>query len=64
MKVIRYLTVWLLCARTRLRADERERGDVPGWVMVTVVTMASFLRPMPGRPWPPTSGAQARPRRT
>jgi hypothetical protein len=38
MKVIRYLTVWLLCVRTRLRADERERGDVPGWVMVTVMT--------------------------
>lgn len=37
-----HLTAWLLrlhaglCAR--FRADDPERGDVPGWVMVTVMS--------------------------
>lgn len=35
MRVFGYLTAWLLAARARLRED---RGDVPGWVMVTVMT--------------------------
>jgi hypothetical protein len=35
MKVFTYLTAWLLAARERAG---RERGDVPGWVMVTVMT--------------------------
>jgi hypothetical protein len=26
-----------------LREDERERGDVPGWVMITVMTAALVL---------------------
>jgi hypothetical protein len=38
MRLIRNLTVWLLCVRLRARHDDRERGDVPGWVMVTVMT--------------------------
>jgi Na+/melibiose symporter-like transporter len=29
--------------RTRLRADDPERGDVPGWVMITVMTAALVL---------------------
>ncbi len=29
---------WRRCRRTALRATERDRGDVPGWVMVTVMT--------------------------
>jgi hypothetical protein len=29
--------------RTRLRADGAERGDVPGWVMITVMTAALVL---------------------
>jgi hypothetical protein len=36
-KLMTYLTVWALGVAARLRAD-RERGDVPGWVMVTVMT--------------------------
>lgn len=27
-----------LLARTRLSADDPERGDVPGWVMITIMT--------------------------
>ena len=27
----------------RLRADDAERGDVPGWVMITVMTAALVL---------------------
>jgi Na+/melibiose symporter-like transporter len=29
--------------RTRLRPDDPERGDVPGWVMITVMTAALVL---------------------
>jgi hypothetical protein len=29
--------------RTRLRVDDAERGDVPGWVMITVMTAALVL---------------------
>jgi hypothetical protein len=29
--------------RTRLREDDAERGDVPGWVMITVMTAALVL---------------------
>lgn len=36
-KLMTYLTVWTLGVAARLRED-RERGDVPGWVMVTVMT--------------------------
>jgi hypothetical protein len=37
MKLFGYLVTWLAAARqrVRLRAD---RGDVPGWVMVTVMS--------------------------
>jgi hypothetical protein len=35
VKVFAFLTSWLFVARERLRQD---RGDVPGWVMVTVMT--------------------------
>ncbi|WP_375482363.1 hypothetical protein [uncultured Jatrophihabitans sp.] len=35
MKLLAYLQVWLAGARERVRDD---RGDVPGWVMVTVMT--------------------------
>jgi hypothetical protein len=35
MKLFTYLGVWLLAVRERARED---RGDVPGWVMVTVMT--------------------------
>jgi hypothetical protein len=32
------LFVWLAQAIDRLRPDEDDRGDVPGWVMVTVMS--------------------------
>lgn len=35
MKLLTYLQVWLAAAHRRARDD---RGDVPGWVMVTVMT--------------------------
>ena len=36
-KLMAYLMAWTLGKAARLR-DDRERGDVPGWVMVTVMT--------------------------
>jgi len=32
------LSVWFANAVDRLRDDDHERGDVPGWVMVTVMS--------------------------
>lgn len=37
LRPITALTAWLL-ARHRDAYDSGERGDVPGWVMVTVMT--------------------------
>ncbi|MEO6713887.1 MAG: hypothetical protein ABIM89_10710 [Mycobacteriales bacterium] len=33
---------WLLplVVRLQIRKDERERGDIPGWVMITLMTVA------------------------
>ena len=31
-------SVWLTTTIDRLRGADRERGDVPGWVMVTVMS--------------------------
>ncbi len=36
--MLAYLTIWTLRVIDRLRADDRDRGDVPGWVMVTVMS--------------------------
>ncbi len=43
----RSLTIWLVVATSLLMAavcgrvrTDRERGDVPGWVMITVMTAA------------------------
>lgn len=41
------LYAWLM-SRIDQRSPDRERGDVPGWVMVTVVTGTSC----PTRPGP------------
>ena len=38
MRVLMFVTMWLTAARDRLRQQDPERGDVPGWVMVTVMT--------------------------
>ncbi len=35
---MRLLAAWLLCLPARFREDDPERGDVPGWVMVTVMS--------------------------
>jgi hypothetical protein len=32
------LAAWLVGACARVRGRDSERGDVPGWVMVTVMT--------------------------
>jgi len=44
---IRSMSIWaavawsmLLLAATGADRDKRERGDVPGWVMITVMTAA------------------------
>ncbi|KQS60171.1 hypothetical protein ASG36_04105 [Geodermatophilus sp. Leaf369] len=37
------LTVLLAALVTRLRGGDPERGDVPGWVMITVMTAALVL---------------------
>jgi hypothetical protein len=33
-----FLTTWLAMLIDRVRDDDRDRGDVPGWVMVTVMS--------------------------
>jgi hypothetical protein len=33
-----FLFAWIVQAIDRMRADDDERGDVPGWVMVTVMS--------------------------
>ncbi|MGI8628401.1 MAG: hypothetical protein ACR2J5_17820 [Geodermatophilaceae bacterium] len=35
--------VWWAMSVSRLRGTDRERGDVPGWVMITVMTAALVL---------------------
>ena len=37
------LLVWSATVLARLRDGGRERGDVPGWVMITVMTAALVL---------------------
>ena len=43
MRPFAYLTAALAALTTRLEADDPERGDVPGWVMITVMTAALVL---------------------
>jgi hypothetical protein len=33
-----YVTMWMAGLVDRVRDDGRDRGDVPGWVMVTVMS--------------------------
>lgn len=35
--------MWWAMGWTRLRGQDRDRGDVPGWVMITVMTAALVL---------------------
>ena len=43
MRAFAYLTVALSALAERVRGDDPERGDVPGWVMITVMTAALVL---------------------
>ena len=43
MRVYAYLLAALAALTARLREDDPERGDVPGWVMITVMTAALVL---------------------
>ncbi len=43
MRAHRYLTAALAALAARVTGDDPERGDVPGWVMITVMTAALVL---------------------
>ena len=43
MRPFAFLTAALVALTARLEADDPERGDVPGWVMITVMTAALVL---------------------
>jgi hypothetical protein len=43
MRAYAYLTAALSALTTRARGEDPERGDVPGWVMSTVMTAALVL---------------------
>ncbi|WP_138758744.1 hypothetical protein [Modestobacter altitudinis] len=43
MRAYAYLLAAVAALTARLREDDPERGDVPGWVMITVMTAALVL---------------------
>jgi hypothetical protein len=43
MRALAFLMAALAALTARLRGDDPERGDVPGWVMITVMTAALVL---------------------
>lgn len=43
MRAYTLLLTALEALRGRLRTEDPERGDVPGWVMITVMTAALVL---------------------
>ena len=43
MRANAYLKEALVAVAARVRGDDPERGDVPGWVMITVMTAALVL---------------------
>ena len=43
MRGYAFLLAVLAALTDRLREDDPERGDVPGWVMITVMTAALVL---------------------
>jgi hypothetical protein len=43
MRAWAWLLTTVAVAAARLRDDDPERGDVPGWVMITVMTAALVL---------------------
>jgi len=43
MRAYAFLMTALAALADRLEGDDPERGDVPGWVMITVMTAALVL---------------------
>jgi hypothetical protein len=43
MRLYTLLLAALAALTARLRGDDADRGDVPGWVMITVMTAALVL---------------------
>jgi hypothetical protein len=43
MRALAWLLMLTAALAARLREDDPERGDVPGWVMITVMTAALVL---------------------
>ena len=43
MRAYAYFTAALAALTERIRGEDPERGDVPGWVMITVMTAALVL---------------------
>jgi hypothetical protein len=43
MRAYAYLTAAVAALAERVRGEDPERGDVPGWVMITVMTAALVL---------------------
>ena len=43
MRSFAYLTAACAALAARVRGEDPERGDVPGWVMITVMTAALVL---------------------
>ena len=43
MRAYAYLVAALSALSDRVRGEDPERGDVPGWVMITVMTAALVL---------------------
>ena len=43
MRAYAYLTAALAALAGRVQGEDPERGDVPGWVMITVMTAALVL---------------------
>ena len=43
MRGYAWLLTTLSALRERVRGEDGERGDVPGWVMITVMTAALVL---------------------
>jgi len=43
MRAYAFVTAALAALTARVRGENPERGDVPGWVMITVMTAALVL---------------------
>ena len=43
MRAYAFVTAALAALTARVRGEDPERGDVPGWVMITVMTSALVL---------------------